>query len=125
MPTGENERTDIINKERVIVPAIEERDDDGDTILKVAAATKPQSLAGSISSMLDKRADCRLLAIGAGAVNQAVKAVAIARGMMAPKGYDVSMSPYFAKVNMNKNDSTGEEAGEKTGLKFQVVRRQI
>ena len=53
--------------------------------------------------------------IGAGAVNQAVKAVAIARGYVAPNGIDVVCVPAFTQSEIN-----GEV---KTGLKLDIVRR--
>jgi stage V sporulation protein S len=55
-------------------------------------------------------------AIGAGAINQAVKAIAIARGFMAPSGVDLVCIPAFSDVNID-----GEE---RTAIKFLVQPRQ-
>ena len=51
-------------------------------------------------------------AIGAGAINQAVKAVAIAKGFVAPAGIDLVCSPAFTEVKIDNED--------KTGIKFTI-----
>ena len=56
-------------------------------------------------------------AIGAGAINQAVKAVAIARGFMVPTGMDISCTPYFTEVMIDDS--------EKTGIRFTVESKEL
>ena len=53
-------------------------------ILKVSAKSNPNSVAGALAGVLRERGDAEIQAIGAGALNQAIKSVAIARGFVAP-----------------------------------------
>ena len=77
---------------------------DADDVLRVGGGTNAQSLASAIAHAVYGNRKVVLRAVGAGAVNQAVKAVAIARGFVAPNGYDLSMRPGFANVE-------GQEVG--------------
>lgn len=84
-------------------------------ILKVSASSQPKSVAGAIAAILRNNDNVEIQTIGAGAVNQAVKAVAIARGFVAPNGIDVICIPAFTQ---------SEICGElKTGIKLDVIRR--
>ena len=67
-------------------------------ILKISSKSNPNSVAGAIAGMQ---------AIGAGALNQAVKAIAIARGFVAPAGVDLVCIPAFAEVEVEGEDHTG------------------
>ena len=68
------------------------------------ASSNAQALASAIShAIYDSRA-VTLRAIGAGAVNQAIKAIAIARGYVAPRGIDLTIRPGFATVTMKDGD---------------------
>ena len=58
-------------------------------VLRVKGGTPPQQLAGSISKAMAQDGKCTLAAIGAGAVNQAVKGLAIARSLVATTGRDL------------------------------------
>lgn len=80
--------------------------------LRVAANSNVKAVAGSISKCLEEGKIVEIYVIGAGALNQAVKGVAMARGFIATKGYDVIMRPGFA--------STEIEGNEKTSLKLVV-----
>ena len=53
-------------------------------VLKVSSRSSPNSVAGALAGVLRERGTAELQAIGAGALNQAIKAVAIARGFVAP-----------------------------------------
>ena len=55
-------------------------------VLKVSAKSNPNSVAGALAGVIRERGCAEMQAIGAGALNQAVKAVAIARGFVAPVG---------------------------------------
>ncbi|MDR2005913.1 MAG: stage V sporulation protein S [Acidaminococcales bacterium] len=73
------------------------------TTFKVSAKTAPAKLAGAIAHELGT-CDCvELQAIGAGAVNQAIKAIAIARGYLAPHGADISCQPAFVNLPLPEN----------------------
>lgn len=84
-------------------------------VLKVAADSNPKAVAGALAGLLRERGSAELQAIGAGAVNQAVKAIAIARGFVAPNGIDLVAIPAFARVEID-----GEE---RTAIRFVVEAR--
>jgi stage V sporulation protein S len=67
--------------------------------LRVSAGSNPQSVAAAIAHAIYDTRNVKLRAIGAGAVNQAVKAIAIARGYVAPRGLDLVCKPGFATVD--------------------------
>ena len=75
--------------------------------LKVSSNSNPNAVAGAIASLLKEQDKVELQAIGAGAVNQAVKAVAIARGFVAPLGFNLVCIPAFTEVNVEDEDRTG------------------
>lgn len=58
-------------------------------ILKVSAKSSPSSVASALAGVLREKGAAEIQAIGAGAINQAVKAIAIARGFVAPHGMDL------------------------------------
>ncbi|MCL6549288.1 MAG: stage V sporulation protein S [Alicyclobacillus sp.] len=70
-------------------------------ILKVSSKSKPNSVAGALAGVLREKGGAEIQAIGAGALNQAVKAVAIARGFVAPSGMDIICIPAFTDVEIN------------------------
>lgn len=81
-------------------------------MLKVSAKSNPSSVAGALAGVIREEGRAEIQAIGAGAVNQAVKAIAIARGFVAPQGIDLVVVPAFADVEID-----GEE---RTVIKFVV-----
>ncbi len=74
--------------------------------LKVSSKSQPSSVAGAIAGMVKDGVPCTMQAVGAGAVNQAIKAVAIARGFLIPTGVDISCSPTFADINIGGESRT-------------------
>jgi stage V sporulation protein S len=72
-----------------------------DQILRVSASGNPQALASAIAHAIYETKEVKLRAIGAGSVNQAVKAIAIARGYTAPRGIDLACVPGFESVESN------------------------
>ena len=66
--------------------------------LRVSASSNPQSVASAIAHAIYDKREVKLRAVGAGAVNQAVKAIAIARGYVAPRGMDLSCIPGFTTI---------------------------
>ena len=84
-------------------------------VLKVSAKSSPNSVAGALAGVLREKGGAEIQAIGAGAINQAVKAVAIARGFVAPSGVDLICIPAFTDVQID-----GEE---RTAIKFIVEPR--
>ena len=75
-------------------------------ILKVSSQSKPSAVAGAIAGVIRDAGRAEVQAIGAGAINQAVKAVAIARGYLAPAGMDIVCVPAFVDVRVNNEDRT-------------------
>jgi stage V sporulation protein S len=76
-----------------------------DTI-RVAAQSRSTAVAGAIAGVVRERGRAEVQAIGAGAVNQAIKAVAIARGFLALDGLDIVCIPMFADVEIGGQERT-------------------
>jgi len=70
-----------------------------DDVLRVGAGSNPQAVASAIAHAIYEKRTCKLRAVGAGAVNQATKAIAIARGYTAPRGLDLVCIPGFASID--------------------------
>jgi stage V sporulation protein S len=75
-------------------------------VLKVSSTSRPTSVAGAIAGIIRQSGRTELQAIGAGAVNQATKAIAIARRYLAPEGIDIVCIPDFAIVSIADQDRT-------------------
>lgn len=76
-------------------------------VLKVSSKSNPNSVAGAIAAMVKEYKKVELQAIGAGALNQAIKGIAIARGFVAPGGINLVCVPAFADVEVEGEDRTG------------------
>ena len=76
-------------------------------VLKISSKSNPNSVAGAIAGLVKENERAEMQAIGAGALNQAIKAVAIARGFVAPTGVDLVCVPAFAEVQVEGEDRTG------------------
>ena len=66
--------------------------------LKVSSKSSPASVAGAIAGVIREQGSVEVQSVGAGAATQALKAVAIARGYLAPLGIDLSCVPAFTSV---------------------------
>jgi len=84
-------------------------------VLKVSAKSNPKSVAGALAAVLRERGTAEIQAVGAGAVNQGIKAVAIARWFVAPNGINLIVIPAFSEINID-----GEE---RTAIRFIVEPR--
>ena len=84
-------------------------------VLKVSSKSNPKSVAGALAGVLREKGSAEIQAIGAGALNQAVKAIAIARGFVAPSGMDLVCVPAFTDINI--------EGDQKTAIKLIVEPR--
>ncbi len=82
------------------------RDDLATDVLKVRATTRPAAAAGAIAGILREGGSPELQAIGAAAVNQAVKAVIIARTYLVQDGLDLCCIPGFAEVSIAGEERT-------------------
>ena len=87
--------------------------------LKVSSTSNPNSVAGMIAAKIKEGYNkIPITCVGAGALNQTVKSIAVARGYLAPSGMDLICVPSFTKV-------TFEESDDRTGIKFIVEMRKI
>ena len=84
-------------------------------ILKVSAKSNPNSVAGALAGVMREKGGAEIQAIGAGALNQAIKSVAIARGFVAPGGIDLVCVPAFTDIQI--------EGEERTAIKLIVEPR--
>ncbi len=75
-------------------------------VLKVSSRSVPNMVAGAISGVVRESGSVEVQAVGAGATNQAIKAIAIARGYLAPVGIDMVCIPAFASVQIDGEDRT-------------------
>ncbi len=85
-------------------------------ILKISSKSSPNSVAGAIAGLIKENKTVQMQAIGAGAINQAVKSVAVARSFIAPQGLELFCVPSFTSVEI--------DGSLKTGVKFLVETRE-
>lgn len=85
-----------------------------DEILRASTTTEPRLLAGAIARILRRNESVDIESVGAGAVNQTVKAIAIARGYLVPGGIDIVCVPSFVDTDI--------EGEERTGIRMSVAR---
>ena len=85
--------------------------------LKDSSKTSPASVAGDIAGMIKDGVPVEIQAVGAGAVNQAVKAIGISRGFLSPVGIEIACIPSFADIVID-----GEY---RTAIRFAVESRQL
>lgn len=85
--------------------------------LKVSSKSSPASVAGAIAGMIKDGAPVEIQSVGAGAVNQAIKAIAIARGFLIPTGFDIMCTPSFSDIIINDE--------KRTALRLSVFARPI
>ena len=75
-------------------------------VLKVSSKSVPNSVAGAIAAVIWEQHTVEVQAVGAGAVNQAIKSIAVARGYLAPIGIDLICIPAFANIVIDGEDRT-------------------
>ena len=75
-------------------------------VLKVSTKSNPNSVAGALAGVLREKGSAEIQAIGAGALNQAIKSVAIARGFVAPSGMDLVCVPAFTDIEIDGEQKT-------------------
>ena len=89
--------------------------EEGPDIIKVSGRSRSTAVAGAIAGVIRQHGHAEVQAIGAGAVNQAVKALAIARGYLERDEIDIVTTPYFIEVDI--------EGQERTAVRFRVEPR--
>ncbi|MBQ3001272.1 MAG: stage V sporulation protein S [Bacilli bacterium] len=75
-------------------------------VLKVSSKSKPNSVAGALANSFRDKSVVEIQAIGAGSLNQAIKAIAIARGYVAPSGKDLICIPAFSDIMIDGEERT-------------------
>ena len=75
-------------------------------VLKVSSNSTPNSVAGAIAGVIREKHCVELQAVGASAVNQAIKAIAIASGYLAPTGIELICKPAFVNVTIEEENRT-------------------
>jgi stage V sporulation protein S len=84
-------------------------------VIKVSARSRSTAVAGAIAAVIRENRYAEVQAIGAGAVNQAVKALAIARGYLGRDEIDIIFTPFFTEVDI--------DGQERTAVRFRVEPR--
>ena len=75
-------------------------------VLKISSKSNPNSVAGAIAGLIKESQKAEMQAIGAGALNQAIKAIAIARGFVAPSGKNLVCIPAFTDILIDSEERT-------------------
>lgn len=75
-------------------------------LIKVSAQSRSTSVAGAIAGVMREHGYAEMQAIGASAVNQAIKAIAIARGYLEQDNMDLAIVPSFTEVDIDGNERT-------------------
>jgi len=74
--------------------------------LKVGTKSNPNSVAGALANVIRQTGSVEIQAIGAGALNQAIKGIAIARGFVAPSGKNLICIPAFTDIVIEGEERT-------------------
>lgn len=75
-------------------------------ILKVSSKSNANSVAGALANVFRDKGVVEIQAVGAGAINQAIKAIAIARGFVAPNGKNLVCIPAFSDISIDGEERT-------------------
>lgn len=75
-------------------------------ILKVSSKSNPSKVAGAIANIYREKGNVEIQTIGAGSLNQAIKAIAICRGFVAPTGDNLVVIPAFNDIVINGDQKT-------------------
>lgn len=84
-------------------------------LIKVSSQSRATLVAGAIAGVMREEGYAEIQAIGASALNQAIKAVTIARGYLSENGFDIAIVPSFTTVNI--------EEAERTAIRMAVYKR--
>ena len=74
--------------------------------LKVSSKSNPNSVAGALANLFREKDNVEIGVVGAGALNQAIKAIAIARGFVAPSGKNLTCIPSFSDISIDGEEKT-------------------
>lgn len=83
--------------------------------LKVSSKSNPNSVAGALANIFKDKEKVEIQSVGAGALNQAMKAIIVCRGFLAPAGKNITCIPSFTNIDI--------EGEERTAIKLIVEAR--
>lgn len=92
-------------------------------LLRVASTTNVHHLAGSIAHVLRVAPQVELQCIGASAVNQAIKAAAVARSFLKDDGLDLAIQPGFVQVDLGERAAPNRDIV--SGIRLVVWRQEL
>lgn len=75
-------------------------------VIKVSARSRTAAVAGAIAGVIREANRAEVQAIGAGAVNQALKAIVIAKGYLAEENVDIVCIPSFVDISIDDQERT-------------------
>ena len=75
-------------------------------VLRVSSSSNPNSVAGALANVVRANQTAEIQVIGAGSLNQAIKAIAIARGYIAPSGKELYCIPSFHDISIDQQERT-------------------
>lgn len=113
LPERGNERTGYVPSSVRVGGAIPHNNAE---VLKVSTRSRPSAVAGAIAGVIRESGVAEVQSIGAGATNQAIKAVAIARSYLSEEGIDIFCVPSFIDVAIDEE--------ERTAIKLVIHRRE-
>ncbi len=87
------------------------------TTLKVSSKSNPNSLAGAIVATLRENPSVEIAGVGAGAINQAIKAIAVGEGFVRPEGSELICIPYFENITI--------EGEGRTSIRLRIEKRKM
>ncbi|UUV25899.1 MULTISPECIES: stage V sporulation protein S [Lysinibacillus] len=87
------------------------------TTLKVSSKSNPNSLAGAIVATLRENPSIEIAGVGAGAINQAIKAIAVGEGFVRPEGNELVCIPYFENITI--------EGEGRTSIRLRIEKRKM
>ncbi|NMB53664.1 MAG: stage V sporulation protein S [Leptolinea sp.] len=70
-------------------------------VIKVKATSRTAAVAGAIAGVIREKKHAEVQAIGAGAVNQAIKAMVLAKGYLAEENINIVCAPEFVDVDID------------------------
>ena len=83
--------------------------------IKVASSSNVSNVAGAISNIMRNQSFLEISTVGAGSLNQAIKAIAIARGFLTPSGIEIYVMPSFKEIT--------RDGKEKTAIKLRIEKK--
>ncbi len=84
--------------------------------LRVSAKSKPNTVAGAVAGVIREKGVVEVQTVGAGALNQAIKAIAIARGFLMPSGIEIVCVPSFSDILI--------DGAERTAIRLLVQKKE-